>query len=133
MFVVHSLGGLLTQRALTISRESRFRHLQDIEACTVGICFLGTPHHGADLAIWGHVLANVISAAKPANSAPVKLLERGSEMLRDVQDGFHNLLEKRKDERKKKRQTPTSLPCAGQSMIRVEPHTELVHKRGRMR
>ena len=98
---MHSLGGLLTQRALTISRESRFRHLQDIEACTVGICFLGTPHHGADLAIWGHVLANVISAAKPANSAPVKLLERGSEMLRDVQDGFHNLLEKRKDERKK--------------------------------
>jgi hypothetical protein len=28
----------------------------------------------------------------------VKLLERDSEMLRDVQDDFHNLLEKRKDE-----------------------------------
>jgi hypothetical protein len=95
------LGGLVTQRALTISRESRFQHLQDIEACTVGICFLGTPHHGADLAIWGHILTNIVNIAKPANSAPVKLLERGSEMLRDVQEGFHNLLEKRKDERKK--------------------------------
>jgi len=98
VFVAHSLGGLVTQRALTISRESRFPHLQGIEACTVGICFLGTPHHGADLAKWGSILTNIVNIAKPANSAPVRLLERDSEMLRDVQDGFHNLLEKRKDE-----------------------------------
>lgn len=56
------------------------------------------PHHGADLTRWGHILANIVNVAKPANSAPVWLLERGSEMLRDVQDRFHNLLEKRKDE-----------------------------------
>lgn len=105
VFVAHSLGGLVTQRALTISRESRFPHLQGIEACTVGICFLGTPHHGADLAKWGRILTNIVNIAKPANSAPVRLLERDSEMLRDVQDGFHNLLEKRKDEGSKIRIT----------------------------
>jgi len=98
VFVAHSLGGLLTQRALTFSRNSRFKHLQRIEAWTVGICFLGTPHHGADLAKWGRILTDIVSIAKPANSALVRLLERGSEVLRDVQGGFHNLLETRKDE-----------------------------------
>lgn len=95
------MGGLVVQRALTISRESRFAHLRDIEACTIGICFLGTPHHGADLAKWGRILTNIVGIAKAANVAPVQLLERGSEMLQDVQDGFHNLLEKRKDEMEK--------------------------------
>ncbi|KAJ4352526.1 uncharacterized protein N0V89_007875 [Didymosphaeria variabile] len=98
VFIAHSMGGLVTQRVLTMSRETRHAHLQDIEACTVGICFLGTPHHGADLAKWGSILTRIANVAKPANSAPVDLLKRSSEMLRDVQDGFHNLLEKRKDE-----------------------------------
>ena len=97
VFVAHSLGGLLVQRALLMSRDSRFEHLQAIEQCTVGICFLGTPHHGADLAKWGSILSNIASAAKKTNSAPVNLLKRDSEVLRDVQDGFHNLLEKRKN------------------------------------
>ncbi|KAL1597940.1 hypothetical protein SLS60_008428 [Paraconiothyrium brasiliense] len=101
VFVVHSLGGLVTQRALIMSRESRHPHLQVIEACTVGICFLGTPHHGSDLAKWGSILTRIANIAKPANLAPVELLKQGSEMLRDVQEGFHNLLEKRKDEEAK--------------------------------
>lgn len=86
------------QRALTMSRESRHSHLQAIEKSTVGICFLGTPHHGADLAKWGSILSDIVNIAKKTNSAPVKLLQRDSEVLRDLQDGFHNLLEKRKSE-----------------------------------
>jgi len=97
VFVAHSLGGLLVQRALTMSRDGRHAHLQTIERSTVGICFLGTPHHGADLAKWGSFLADIINIVKKTNSAPVDLLKRDSEMLRDVQDGFHNLLEKRKE------------------------------------
>lgn len=101
IFVVHSLGGLVTQRALNISRESRFPHLRHIETYTIGICFLGTPHRGADLATWGAILTDIASVAKPANRKVVKLLERGSEMLAEIQDSFHNVLEKRKEERAK--------------------------------
>lgn len=39
-----------------------------------------------------------MNIAKPANASPVRFLERDSEMLRVAQDGFHNVLEKRKDE-----------------------------------
>jgi hypothetical protein len=80
-----------------MSRESRFSHLQDIEACTAGICFFGTPHHGTEIEKWGTILSII---AKSANSAPVRLPEQDSGMFRDrdVQDDFHNLLEKRKYE-----------------------------------
>ena len=80
-----------------MSRASHFSHLQDIEACTVGICFLGTPHHGTEIEKWGTILSII---AKPANSAPVRLPKQDSGILRDhdIQDGFHNLLEKRKSE-----------------------------------
>lgn len=98
IFVVHSLGGLVIQRALSTSRESRFHHLRIIETCTIGICFLGTPHHGSDLAKWGAVLTDIVNIVKPANHGIVKLLRRGSETLSNVQDSFHNVLEKRKQE-----------------------------------
>ena len=63
------------------------------------MCFLGTPHHGAGLADWCAILANIANVAKPANVAPVNVLKRDSEILRDIQDSFHNVLEKRKEER----------------------------------
>jgi hypothetical protein len=62
------------------------------------MCFLGTPHHGADLAKWGAILTDIVNIAKPTNASPIRSLERGSEMLRGAQDAFHNVLEKRKDE-----------------------------------
>jgi hypothetical protein len=67
----------------------------------VGICFLGTPHHGADLAKWGSILTDIVNIGKPANRNVVKLLKRDSEILADLQDAFHNLLEKSKEERTK--------------------------------
>ena len=97
--MAHSLGGLVAQKAIYLSRESRFPHIYAIEASTVGICFLGTPHHGAGLADWGAILAKIVNVAKPANVAPVSVLKRDSEILRDIQDSFHNVLEKRKEER----------------------------------
>lgn len=68
---------------------------------TIGICFLGTPHHGVDLDTWGAILTDIVIIAKPANRNVVKLLKRGSEILVDVQDAFHNVLEKRKEEKAK--------------------------------
>ena len=98
IFVCHGLGGLLVQRALSASRESRFPYLSSIEKRTVGICFLGTPHHGVDLAKWGTILADIVNMIKPANRGIVEVLKRDSPMRADVRDAFHNVLEKRKME-----------------------------------
>ena len=50
LFVAHSLGGLVTEYALSHSRKSAEEHLRQLEHYTVGIVFLGVPHCGADLA-----------------------------------------------------------------------------------
>ncbi len=47
IIVANSLGGLVVESALGVSRESTEPHLRQMEACTAGICFLG--HHTWDL------------------------------------------------------------------------------------
>lgn len=89
------------QHAISYSRTTRHPHLRTVEASTIGLCFLGTPHHGADLARWGDVLAKLVGLTTKTNSAPIKLLRPESEMLRKVQDEFHNVLEQRKEEGKR--------------------------------
>ncbi|KAL9064370.1 MAG: hypothetical protein Q9161_008926 [Pseudevernia consocians] len=98
IFVAHSLGGLVTQDCLWTSRNHPEKHLRQVSACAVGISFLGTPHHGADLAAWakfGTIIARIV---KHANSNIVSVLQPGSEMLARIQDGFHGLLRMRRDE-----------------------------------
>ncbi|PGH08671.1 hypothetical protein AJ79_05953 [Helicocarpus griseus UAMH5409] len=98
IFVAHSLGGLVVKRAITLSRESRSSRLRDIETHTRGIVFLGTPHHGSDLAKWGGILTELANLANPANRGVVKVLQKDSDMLADLRNGFHNVVEKRKME-----------------------------------
>ncbi|KAK3322732.1 hypothetical protein B0H66DRAFT_602162 [Apodospora peruviana] len=43
IFVAHSLGGLVVQRALVIASESSDVSLQDVELSTAGLLFFGTP------------------------------------------------------------------------------------------
>ena len=60
--------------------------------------FLGTPHHGADLAAWakfGSTIANII---KNVNTDIVSVLKPRSEVLATVQEGFHGLLRLRQNE-----------------------------------
>lgn len=64
----------------------------------MGILFLGTPHHGADLAAWAKFGTTIARIAKHANSEIVAVLRPGSEMLARIQDGFHGLLRLRRDE-----------------------------------
>jgi hypothetical protein len=97
--VAHSLGGIVVKKALAMSSQSKFERIRQIEASTSGIVFLGTPHHGSDLAKWGVFFSSLLSLAKPTNRAAVKLLRKDSEVLGDLQEDFHTLLERRKDKR----------------------------------
>ncbi|SLM41431.1 P-loop containing nucleoside triphosphate hydrolase, partial [Lasallia pustulata] len=74
------------------------KHLQQISSCTIGIVFLGTPHHGADLAAWAKFGSTIAKTIKHVNSDIVSVLKPGSEMLARVQDGFHGLLRLRMNE-----------------------------------
>ena len=93
IFVANSLGGLVTQACLWKSRNNPEPHLQRVGSCIVGLLFLGTPNHGADLAAWAEFGAKFINEKiKTTNSDILRVLERRSEMLFEVQEGFHNLL-----------------------------------------
>ena len=99
IFVAHSLGGLVTERAISHSRTAVDEYHSQIERCTVGIVFLGVPLCGADLASWATFGTQMVSILRRTNKDIVKVLTPGSEMLREVQTGFHNVLEHRKIER----------------------------------
>lgn len=98
MFIAHSLGGLVTEKALCLSRSKAEKHIQQVGHCAIAIAFLGTPHFGADLASWATFGNNIANIVKRTNKDIVSVLRPGSEMLADVQDGFHNILRLRKEE-----------------------------------
>ena len=98
LFVAHSLGGLVTERALSHSRTVFEKNLNQIERCTVGIVFLGVPQCGADLASWASIGTQMVRILKQANKDIVEVLKPKSEMLRMVQNDFHGILRRRKDE-----------------------------------
>ncbi|KAI9794399.1 MAG: hypothetical protein M1816_005468 [Peltula sp. TS41687] len=98
LFVVHSLGGLVTQNALYLSRGNAESHIQQVGDCTVAIAFLGTPNFGANLASWAKFGTNIAAMVKHANADISSVLKPGSEMLMNIQSGFHHMLRLRKQE-----------------------------------
>jgi len=95
IFVCHSLGGLVCQDALVASRLRPEAHLRSISVQTRGILFLGTPHHGSDLARWAEKLAAAVSNIKRTNRRIVEVLKRDSEVLARVQHSFHTMIRSR--------------------------------------
>ncbi|KAI1388442.1 uncharacterized protein F4822DRAFT_246736 [Hypoxylon trugodes] len=93
IFVAHSLGGLVTKRALALSENSADEHLRQIERDTIGIVFLGTPHRGADMAPFAKAVANILKASgSRTNPKILEALKRDSEVLAAVEDAFSNWL-----------------------------------------
>ena len=58
-----------------------------------GIIFMGTPHAGSELAVWAKLLTNISNLLKRTNKEIVRVLEPGSEMLANLQQEFHTMLE----------------------------------------
>lgn len=106
IFVAHSLGGLVTEAAIALSRHSPFEHIRQIEKHTVGIVFMGTPHLGADAAKWTTFITRLINAVKQTNINIVEVLRPDSEMLELIQKDFQSILRQRIDE-----QQPIQITC----------------------
>ncbi|KAF1951309.1 hypothetical protein CC80DRAFT_395828, partial [Byssothecium circinans] len=89
IFVAHSLGGLVVERAIQISEANAEQHLRQIERSTIGILFLGTPHSGSDFAPFSKAVGTVLGlAGKRVNTDILDSLRRDSQVLLDVEDWF---------------------------------------------
>ncbi|KAJ5903949.1 hypothetical protein N7504_006332 [Penicillium tannophilum] len=93
IFVAHSLGGLVTEQTLVCARESPHQHHKDLLESTFAITFMGTPHVGSAQANWATPLTRLARVLRRTNSEIVQVLEPGSEMLANLQQGFHTMLE----------------------------------------
>ena len=96
IFVAHSLGGLVVEQALLISRGTSQLHVKSLLASTFGIAFMGTPHLGSRKAEWAASLTRLSSLLRKTNREIVAVLEPGSEMLSALQQEFHTMLEDRR-------------------------------------
>lgn len=102
IWVAHSLGGILTKRALLYSNDvssHHHAHLRSVFVSTYGIIFLGTPHNGADAASWGLVLQRMTHAVIPRSildTEPVllKTLKKDSETLQEISNRFLDIYQK---------------------------------------
>jgi len=102
IWVVHSLGGILTKRALLYSNDVRAANHQDYRSIfisTYGIIFLGTPHTGSNVATWGRVLQGMSDAVVPKKffeTEPVllKTLKRDNETLQNINNHFLDIYQR---------------------------------------
>ena len=102
IFVAHSLGGLVVKRALIYSESiegPKIEHLRSVFVSTYGIIFLGTPHHGSDLASWGtylEKLCEIVMPKKFMDTEPQLLaaLKSNNETLQNIDRQFMQIINK---------------------------------------
>ncbi|KAK0649502.1 hypothetical protein B0T16DRAFT_132506 [Cercophora newfieldiana] len=102
IWVAHSLGGIVTKRALLYSNDVRAHHQEDyrsIFVSTYGIIFLGTPHTGSDLAGWGRVLQYMSDVVIPrrffeTESVLIKTLKKDNETLASINNHFLDIYQR---------------------------------------
>ena len=80
ILVTHSLGGLVSQKALCISAEAPEEHHKQLDQCTIGLFFLGTPHRGSELADYAVVVSKILALAdRQLNKRTLGVLRPDSE------------------------------------------------------
>ncbi|RDL30323.1 uncharacterized protein BP5553_10201 [Venustampulla echinocandica] len=97
LFVVHSMGGLVVEEGLTLSRDSSEPHVENVYKATFGVAFLGTPHRGSGLAFWADIGCKFLSPIKRTNKALLQVLKERSETLDGIQRRFHGMIHKRRE------------------------------------
>jgi hypothetical protein len=87
---------LVIDQTLINSHNKAREHLKQVERCTAGIIYLGTPHYGADLAAWASVGAKFLKFFKDTNAQIVSALTHNSEILQETQEHFGQWLDGRR-------------------------------------
>lgn len=82
-------------QALLSSKNSAEAHVQGLLDCTVGVCFLGTPHCGSLTANWASIFGNIASVVNTTNVNLLNVLKPESEVLARIQQEFHTMLRAR--------------------------------------
>jgi len=106
IFIVHSLGGLVTKKGLLLSHDNREDHLQGIFKCTKSIIFMGTPHRGSWMADWAKIPVSALGVVKSVNGRLLKTLASDGELLESIQEDFSRLLR-----RMAMSETPIEITC----------------------
>lgn len=83
----------MTEQALLISRGAAQQYYKDVFESTVAIAFMGTPHLGSNKAAWAVPLTRLANVLRAANKEILQVLTPGSEMLANLQQEFHSMLE----------------------------------------
>ena len=92
VFIAHSLGGIIVKDALSLSQND-LTHLKDILPATIGVMFLGTPHHGSKAASLGKVAFEISRVFfQNPNMDILRGLERNSEILERITRSFGQIL-----------------------------------------
>jgi hypothetical protein len=90
LFIAHGVGGLVCQQTLILSNN--IDGLWQISSSCMGVIFMGTPHGGSALALYGEKLAKCMDIVLSANweiSGPCGL---GSDYLHRIEDDFGAVL-----------------------------------------
>ena len=92
VFIAHSLGGIVVKDALSFSQND-LTHLKEILPATIGVMFLGTPHHGSKVASLGKVAFEISRVFfQNPNMDILRALERNSEILERITRSFGQIL-----------------------------------------
>lgn len=94
IFIAHSLGGLVVEQALLLGNKTNpeLARIHKVFTSTVGILFMGTPHSGSHLAIWGRTLAEYLYKIRRTNREILGVLQQQSEVLIAVEEDFQTML-----------------------------------------
>jgi serine/threonine-protein phosphatase 2B catalytic subunit len=90
IFIAHSLGGVVTKKALIIANERREVY-GNVHEATKAIFFFGTPHKGSDVAYWGTYAAQLVKAIQfsyGTNTNFVMALQRNSATFAEITKQF---------------------------------------------
>ncbi|KAK4042951.1 hypothetical protein C8A01DRAFT_32894 [Parachaetomium inaequale] len=102
IWVVHSLGGIVTKRALLYSNDLRDPNQEDLRSIyvsTYGIIFLGTPHNGSNAAAWGGIIQRMADSVVPrkifeSESVLLKSLKKDNETLQQISSHFLDIYQR---------------------------------------
>jgi len=98
------------------------RNIYSVFACTRGILFLGTPHHGSNLAVWDGLFKTLLKIFRQPNFDIVDALKPRSEVLWRIERDFQTMLRARKDEGESQIEIKCffeELPVPGVGMVRI--------------